>query len=401
MSENPFAAVERHSSVGEFRQALDSLLAQKSAIRRSDDFHAWHAELLSLTGDSKTAENIAASTLQRDVPKPIETRLRLTLGIIRFETGRLPQSFEEFQKAIASAATAGDATLLARCHLALLSFFSDVGATDNVVALFAATKKAVAHAADPHLLAALRMSFAKAEASRQSTREARRHFMDVGELLKAHPHACLSARQQLGLSVLDAIEGDLEGAAEHAQRAIDFSRRAGHRRTERAGLINLSHALQGLGDLNGAKRCIVEVQRTVGSDIEFNLAVLDSKANVLISEGFLAEATQVLAELDALVSNTAPEFRSRWLRWTLAETKARHLLALGQPQAAESLIQTAIKQAAAGNDTGCVDHLRVALFTSLVLQGKDSRAAPILQRPRILSVVYRGQDSSGLDRGVK
>ena len=169
VSERPFDTVERHAAIGEFRKALDALQSLRGEVRRSHEFQTWHSELLNLTDDSRAAENIASPLLNREVPSDLETRLRLTLGTIRFETGRFEESFEEIQKAIACATKAGDGNLLARCHLALLSFFSDAGATDNVVALIAATKKAVAHAADPYLLAALRLCFAKAEASRQST----------------------------------------------------------------------------------------------------------------------------------------------------------------------------------------------------------------------------------------
>ena len=204
--------------------------------------------------------------------------------------------------------------------------------------------------------------------------------MDVGELLRAHPHTSLGARQQLGLSVLDALEGELEAAAEHSQRAIELARQSGHKRTERAGLINLSHALQGLGDFAGAKRCIADVQRSVGADKEFNLALLDSKANVLISEGSLDGALQVLGELEALVSSTAPEFRSRWARSTIAETKARYFMSVGRPQLAESVLATAINEATTGHDATWVDRLRIGLFASYILQGKNAKAATILSQ---------------------
>ena len=95
------------------------------------------------------------------------------------------------------------------------------------------------------------------------------------------------------------LRESLEAAAEHSQRAIDLARQSGHKRTERAGLINLSHALQGLGEFGAAKRCIADVQRSVGADKQFNLALLDSKANVLISEGSFEDAGPVLEELQA------------------------------------------------------------------------------------------------------
>ena len=197
--------------------------------------------------------------------------------------------------------------------------------------------------------------------------------MDVAELLRAHPHTSLSARQQLGLSVLDALEGELEAAAEHSQRAIDLARQSGHKRTERAGLINLSHALQGLGEFGAAKRCIADVQRSVGADKQFNLALLDSKANVLISEGSFDDAVRVLEELEALVSSTAPEFRSRWARSTIAETKSRYFLSVGQPEMAEAVLATAIEEATTGHDATWVNRLSIGLFASFILQGKDAR----------------------------
>ena len=135
----------------------------------------------------------------------------------------------------------------------------------------------------------------------------------------------------------------------------------------------------GLGEFGAAKRCIADVQRSVGADKQFNLALLDSKANVLISEGSFDDAVRVLEELEALVSSTAPEFRSRWARSTIAETQSRYFLSVGQPEMAEAVLATAIEEATTGHDTTWVSWV-TSLFASFILQGKDAEAATILSQ---------------------
>src|SRR5688572_9713621 len=144
MSSAAFQEVEHHNRLGEFSKALAALNGLGRDVRRGseDEFDTWSAELLAITGDVGGAVNLAERAFRRSLDPALEARLRLTLATALFETGAFEQTSREVQRALSCATKANDLTLAARGQLALLSFFSDTGATDNLIPLIAATKRA-------------------------------------------------------------------------------------------------------------------------------------------------------------------------------------------------------------------------------------------------------------------
>jgi DNA-binding NtrC family response regulator len=195
-------------------------------------------------------------------------------------------------------------------------------------------KRAVAKSGDPQLLATLRLQFAKIEAHRRSLREAKRHLLEAGTLLRDFPNLCLSAKQQLGICVVAMLGGELEEALDCAQTAIRLSESAGHERTRRAGLVNLSHVLCARGELSEARQCIEDLLPQLKDDLELRVAALDSLANVVITLGHSPDASDVIAEIEGVMHHIPQEFRPRSYELALSETRARNHLVGGNVDAA-------------------------------------------------------------------
>jgi DNA-binding NtrC family response regulator len=382
MEHGTLDTVQLYVGQGEFAKALHCLNSISHDTRKSQEreFDTTLAELLLWTGDGGRAKPVAERLLKKSVPAPaLLARLHLVIANAYFEGGRFQESYDAIQRALAAATLSADRALVAKTNLALLGLFSDLGATDNVVALITATKRSVARAADPQLMAALRIHFAKAEASRQSTKEARRHLIDADNLLLSYPNLSLQARQKLGLSVLDALDGQPDDAVCSAREAIKLARRSGERRIERAGFINLSHALAGIGDFVEAQAVVEDILLHVADDKEFHLAALDSKANLLLAQKDFVEAQRVIDEMDSMVAGTSPSFRSRWARSTIALTKARFHLLRSDAVSAKACLTEGIRRADECKETAWARRLRVAVLGPMIALGEQARAADLME----------------------
>ena len=271
------------------------------------------------------------------------------LAMAAFERGQFIQSLEFINRAVTLTDASNDASLAARAQLGLLRL---ADADTCTVPLIASVRKTVARSGDPHLVVALRLHFARVEASRHSPLESRRHLLAADELLARFPNLWLQGRVHLGLSVVDTLSGEPRSAIEQAHLAIRCASRSGHSRTELGGRINLSHAFQSIGDWQKAKECIEAVLSVAGEDIEIRVATLDSLSNVLIAQGLLPESGLILREIDNLVAQMPPGVHSHWAELTLWQTRIRLLQAEGAWPEADTELQRAIDAAGGSKVTG-------------------------------------------------
>ena len=190
----------------------------------------------------------------------------------------------------------------------------------------------------------------------------------------------LDGRIHLGLSIVGTLTGDLHGAIEEAQLAIQCAARSGHSRTELAGLVNLSHALQFVGRWEDARRSIDDVLSKSGEDVEINVAALDSLANLLIGEGRLEAGGETLREIDRLLSTMPPALHSRWAESTLCQTKVRLLQASGAWKKADSELAAAITAAVGQRDIYWEGRFRLLKLKGLVALGKLEQAGDLLAK---------------------
>ena len=376
-----FDDVEAGIGAGLFARALEHLDRDARDLRRIDPFRfdTIRAELLYHTGRVASASDLAINLLNSvSLPADLSARLNYVAAMTAFESARFDDSLDYIAQSLRIAESASDARLLATAQLGLLRLVAD--AHTAAVPLLSDARRAVARSGDPHLMIALRLHFARVEASRHSPQESKRHLVAARDLLQRLPNMWLDGRIHLGLSIVGTLTGDLHGAIEEAQLAIQCAARSGHSRTELAGLVNLSHALQFVGRWEDARRSIDDVLSKSGEDVEINVAALDSLANLLIGEGRLEAGGETLREIDRLLSTMPPALHSRWAESTLCQTKVRLLQASGAWKKADSELAAAITAAVGQRDIYWEGRFRLLKLKGLVALGKLEQAGDLLAK---------------------
>ena len=267
---------------------------------------------------------------------------------------------------------------IATAQLGLFRLAAD--ATNAAVPLLRDVRRAVAGAGDPHLMVALRLHFARVEASRRSPKESERHLNAADDLLRGFPNEWLQGRVHLGLSIVSTLTGDLRRAIEQARLAIACAARSGHSRTELAGLINLSHALQGVGELDDAEQAINRVLTNSRQDAELTIAALDSRVNLLMRQKRFNEARALIREIDSLMSSIPPELHTRWAAFTLTDTRVRLLQAEERWDLADSELTNAITATAEKHDSYWENRFLLRRLQGFVAMERLPQASEILAR---------------------
>ena len=227
---------------------------------------------------------------------------------------------------------------------------------------------------------ALRLHFARVEASRHSPQESRRHLVAAGHLLQQFPNIWLSGRVHLGLSIVDTLTGNWDGAIEQAQLAIGCAAQSGHSRTELAGLVNLSHALQCVDRGAAARNAIDQVLSKSADDLEITVSALDSLANLLIRENRLDVALETVREVDRLLATMPAPLHSRWAQSTVSQTKVRLLQASGSWSEADSQLLTAVANSIEQRDSYWLTQFSLLRIKGLVAVGKFDEAGDLVAK---------------------
>jgi len=374
-----FDDVDASIRTGLFAAALGYLDTDARILRRADSFRfdTIRAELLYHTGHVPSASDLAVNLLKSvRLPADLCARLTYVAAMTAVESARFGDSLDYITQSLRFAESASDPRLMAIAQLGLLRLVADTHTA--TVPLLSDARKAVARSGDPHLMIALRLHFARIEASRRSPQESKRHLVAASDLLQRLPNIWLDGRIHLGLSIVGTLTGDLQGAIEEAELAIQCATRSGHSRTELAGLVNLSHAMQVMGRQNEAKHSIDVVLSKSGEDVEIRVAALDSLANLLIEEGQLKPAGEALAEIDRLLATMPPALHSRWAESTLRQTKIRLLQAAGAWDLADSDSGAAIAAAAAQSDIYWEGRFRLLKLKGLVALRQLDEAGELL-----------------------
>jgi DNA-binding NtrC family response regulator len=224
----------------------------------------------------------------------------------------------------------------------------------------------------------LRLVLARGEAVRGNSIGSRRNLAAAGKLLKDFPNSWLQGRLHLALSIVNSIEGDPQTSAQEARLAIQLGARAGHARTELAGLTNLAHALQMAGEFSEARRCIDVVLGRAYEDFEIQVAALDSMCNILIATSELTEAEQIADRIDESIARKAGLFHSRWLELTRAHTRARLLQAQGRWSEADKVLEGGISAASVREGVGASLRLQLLRLKGKLELDEQDDAATLL-----------------------
>jgi len=370
--------VEFEVRAGHFSRALSLLDDEARTIRPLEPsrFDALRAELLYQTGQHTLASRLSKQLLREALPVRLSARVAYVAAMVDFETGHFRSSLELIRQAVSSADRSGDATVLATTQLGLLRLVADT----SIVPLLRDVRRTIASTGDPHLMVALRLHFARVEASRYSPRESERHLNAAHSLLQVFPNAWLQGRVHLGLSIVSTLSGEPARAVAEARLAIKCAALSGHIRTELAGLVNLSHALQNSGDFEAATHSIQSVLTKCSDDLEIVIAALDSQANLLIRQNRLNDAKGILREIDRLSVSVPTDLHTRWASFMLSETRIRLLQAEQRWDLADSQSVSAVEKAAETNDPYWRGRFLLLRLRALVGLGKLAQFAEMFSR---------------------
>jgi len=375
-----FILVESEIRAGHFTRAVSLLNESNNTLRLSDPwrFDALRTEVLYQTGQHAIAARLTKQLSHESLPQSLQARVAYVAAMVDFESGRFGTSLERITQAVALAEKSGDANVRATTQLGLLRLVSDSEGAS--APLLRDVRRAIASTGDPHLMVALRLHFARVEASRYSPNESERHLNAANALLNEFPNVWLQGRVHLGLSIVSTLIGDLERAIEEAQSAIQCASSSGHRRTEWAGHINLSHALQAQGALDAAKQSIDRVLADCSQDVEIVIAALDSQANLLIRQQRFNDARDCIDQIDRRLESVPLDLHTRWASFMLSETRIRLQQAEERWVAAESEAISAMNRATARRNSYWYERFALLRWRALVGLGRFSELSDSLMR---------------------
>ena len=379
MSSN-FEQVDALIRSGLFGRALECLEREPRALQAIDKYRydTTRAELLYRTGQIARAADATSKLLRESLPLRFTAKAACIAAVADFEEGNFERSLEHIHQSVRMAEAQGDPHLIATAHLALLRLVADTEST--VVPILRDVRRVIARTGDPHLMIGLRLHFARVEASRRSPTESERHLKAADSLLQEFPNAWLQGRVHLGYCIVGTLTNDYERAIREAKLAIECAALCGHPRMELAGLINLSHALQSIGDFGGAMKAINRVLATSSDDIEIKMAALDSRANVLIRQECLLEAEETIREIDRLLNSMPIDLRTRWVGSTISETRVRLMHAQGRWASANIELTHAISLSVSQQDPYWESRFLLLKLEGLTAERRFPEAGHLLMR---------------------
>ncbi|MEP6914430.1 MAG: sigma-54 dependent transcriptional regulator, partial [Acidobacteriota bacterium] len=162
------------------------------------------------------------------------------------------------------------------------------------------------------------------------------------------------------------------------QLAIGCASKSGHSRTELCGYINLSHALQTVGEWDEARKAIDLVLRRSVEDVELKVAALDSLVNLFIAERRLGECGEIMRQIDEIVAQMPTQLYSHWTNATISHTRIRLLQAQDDWAAADTELVKALNVAAQKKDFSWEGRLRLLRLKGLVATKKFAEASQLL-----------------------
>ncbi len=340
------------AQAGRFSAALKRIEEVEAGISNSelDLYRVLKAEMLRNVGDDPHAEEVAEKTLQtRSLSKALRARCHVILGGLNQERGQLGDALQHLQRALRFAEESGNLEQTCWTQLSLIATLADVSALETVAALARETKRNAARCGDPRIAASLHICIGRLEAKRGSIQTATHHVHLAASLLRRHPNVWLQGILQLDVCGIDQIANKFESVVEAAELALACAEESGHRRTLLGALANLGQAKLYLGEFSDAHRFLTEALATAATNTKARVSLLDSYAQLKLTQGQLDECQELLEEIDRL-NPARDQYQPSWLDLWIHQTKIRLLLRRERWTEAADLASTAIEIAAARED---------------------------------------------------
>ncbi len=333
-------------------------------------------ELTSITSAKDTCVNESSELLLRkDLKGEDRVRCLVVSASSQLRSGSDAAGRATFKKAVTLAHQFNAETA---CHarvwqlVALASWIGPEAASLEV----AETRRVVTSAGQPENMVRYHLALAEIAAKQSLLRRAARQLEVVLDLLSSYPNRYLEAEHAIRAGAICALSSDPQGAADHAERAIELAVECGAPTLEVVARSNLAHAFLSLGRLQLAH---AELSKA------FGLCRTRGSAELGIRDGLLQHA--IASNDTSLASATAGNTFERSMQiddghsyyglWHLL-TRVKWLYRTDQAEAGVAVAMDAIPRIERMADRNLLERMKLLAAEGLGRIGRTTDGARLM-----------------------
>ena len=259
------------------------------------------------------------------------------------EQGDFPGAVAAGRRAVDCANSAGDTRLATEALTLVLDaeFLTSEFHGSQITAL--ETRRSAMRAADSRTLALTHATFGRLEARVGRVERAFRHFEMSRRSLAECPSLYLEAMTYIDEASARSLAGDNHSAVESAAKGIELATASGWSKGIVAAAANAAFLSVIMGRLSDGQKYLALADKQRFSSPSYLLALAETRAHLLLSEGKLEDAAALLAECDSATRNVSP-----WYRLATADTRVRILNRQHKWEEAIALVDEALRESPRG-----------------------------------------------------
>ena len=368
------------AKAGRFAAALQRTEEVEAGITNAElpVYRVVKAEMLRAIGRGTEAEELAEKTLLAcDLEASLCSRCHVVLGGAHYERGHLSEALRHLHRGVRLAEESQDTEQICWAQLNLISTLADVSTPEAVVSLAKAAQRNTARSGDPRIAASLHICIGRLEAKRGSVQSATHHVTLASSILRRHPNIWLEGVLQLDICGIEQIRNQFENVVESARVALACAEESGHRRTLLGALANLGQAKLYLGEFDDANLFLTKALAKASGSTNVHLALLDSYAQLKLTQGRLDECQALLDDIDRL-NPPRDRYQPSWLDLWIHQTRIRLLQGRERWVEAADVASTAIGIASAREDRRLGALFRILKADSITRLGRFVEAGELL-----------------------
>lgn len=259
----------------------------------------------------------------------VRARAYMALATALRRENRLSEAIRLQERAVRMASGSGDAAVMCRTQLLLMSAKFELFGPASLGTLAAETWQSAMSSGDSLLLALVHCHFAGFEGRRGAFDLARRH-LDLGRKhLEREENPHLEGLICNNSSTLSAVMADPVAALGYASRALELTAQSGDRFTRISAVNNLCHVSIMLGRIGDAERHLLTGESLIRNEPFLRMCLYESKAHIQLLSGRLDQCEATLSDLMALYEEAAAVERS-YAVLEIVPTHVRLLRKLGR-----------------------------------------------------------------------
>ena len=340
------------TNLGVARQALNegnlrqADLALESIAATDTGGAVLRAELLFLRGHCERALRVGEETLRRLARTGQEpSELLFVTGACSWEMGDEVTAVHRLERAATAAAAAEDWSLLSRVQLQMLERFANDGEPYSSLPLCAAAVRSVHKSGNRRILTEAHVTFARLEAQRGATEQAKRHLKHVERLLGGKS-SWIGASAGLTSAIIFSLHGDLQSACIAAEAAAKEAEATGWLKGEAIAAGNLAYFYACLGNLEQAEASLMHAEALGYSSAGFRFAIRDTRMGLALARRNFTQIEELWCEAQLHLKGVG-----RWYRQRATHTRIRALIAQGRTKDALQLAEQAAEEASRSNNS--------------------------------------------------